>query len=294
MSKKDWFVNAALKLVAAGLSVIPVKVRGEGAKRPDMHALRAVGVDGWKEFQTRHATEVEILAWAAAGAQGLALVTGAISRLVVIDFDGERGMMVLDSMGVTPHVLTPSGGAHLYVRHPGWQVVTAKAGQRDLPEGVDVRGDGGYVLLPPTTTSVGAYQRTERRELCPRDEIAQALLAATGLLEAPKPKVIPVPGPLPTWATDAERPRVELILDRAAQRVGRAGRNDVGFWFACQLRDNRYSQDEALALYADFSHRAGGVNAKGQPEAYTHQEYARSVAQAYRMPAREPWAPSGH
>lgn len=49
----------------------------------------------------------------------------------------------------TRTVITPSGGYHLYFKHPGAGIkIGTNAGQLGL--GVDIRGDGGYVIVPPS------------------------------------------------------------------------------------------------------------------------------------------------
>lgn len=47
----------------------------------------------------------------------------------------------------TAYVITGSGGAHLYYRHPGTPILNS---QSKVAPGVDVRGDGGYVVAPPS------------------------------------------------------------------------------------------------------------------------------------------------
>jgi hypothetical protein len=54
----------------------------------------------------------------------------------------------MNMLDLSPHVRTGSGGAHLYLRHPGWRVATVNGRSkleldRRYP-GVDVRGDFGY------------------------------------------------------------------------------------------------------------------------------------------------------
>ncbi|HCT80128.1 MAG TPA: DNA primase [Micromonosporaceae bacterium] len=84
----------------------------------------------------------------------LAIRTGNASRLVVIDVDPAHGG--LDSLSAlvgrrlappTAHVRTGSGGLHLYYRHPGGNLPCS---QGRLGPGIDVRGDGGYVVAPPS------------------------------------------------------------------------------------------------------------------------------------------------
>ena len=52
------------------------------------------------------------------------LITGALSGVIVLDFDGNEGTKVLHQLGLAPHVRTGSGGYHVYFAHPGWPVKT--------------------------------------------------------------------------------------------------------------------------------------------------------------------------
>jgi hypothetical protein len=84
----------------------------------------------------------------------LAVRTGAISGLLVVDVDpahgGTTSMHQLLTEGLLPRtrrVITGSGGQHLYYRHPGHPVPS-----RPMPgrRGIDIKADGGYVVLPPS------------------------------------------------------------------------------------------------------------------------------------------------
>jgi Bifunctional DNA primase/polymerase, N-terminal len=93
--------------------------------------------------------------------------TGAASGIVVIDIDTRHGGMrsLTELMrrhdplpADTPRVRTGSGGWHLFFRHPGSPVPNS-AGR--LGPGVDVRGDGGYVIAPPSRHVSGRAYRWE-------------------------------------------------------------------------------------------------------------------------------------
>lgn len=290
--KSTSFYEQASELVGKGLSVIPVYTTGAKAKRPHMGALKAGGQPGWKVYQERHPTREELRIWDRAGVKGIALVTGKVSGVVALDFDGEAGLAALKAAGLTPHVLTPSGGAHVFFRHPGWWVATAKSGQRNLPAGVDLRGDGGYVLLPPTVTDRGAYRRTSIAVYQDRAEVPLPLLEAAGLFEAPKPRPIPA-ARMPAFVREEDQPRLELLLGRAEVLARRDGRNNAAFWLGCQLRDNGYGQGEALSLFGVVSVAFGPLNVKGQPEVFTQAEYAAAVRSAFSRPPRGGWE-KGH
>jgi hypothetical protein len=78
----------------------------------------------------------------------LAIRTGAVSGLVVVDVDPDHGgRLDPDLMPPTASVRTGSGGWHAYYWHPGVPVLNS---QGRLAAGVDVRGDGGYVVAPPS------------------------------------------------------------------------------------------------------------------------------------------------
>jgi hypothetical protein len=63
-------------------------------------------------------------------------------------------------------------------------------------------------------------------------------------------------------------------------------RNFGGFWFACQLRDNGYSEAEAKGALLDYQKAVE----KGEHD-YTVREALASLRSAYARPPREPWAP---
>jgi hypothetical protein len=86
----------------------------------------------------------------------LAIRTGAVSRLVVVDLDPAHGAALRrDLMPPTACVHTGSGGLHLYYRHPGAPVLNS---QSRIGPGIDVRGDGGYVVAAPSV-----HPATKRR-----------------------------------------------------------------------------------------------------------------------------------
>lgn len=136
-------LTAALAYVAQGWSIIPVEPRG---KRP---------VIAWLEFQQRRADEAEVRQWFDTRKNAnVAIVTGAISDLAVLDIDvahhGDESLRVMErEHGALPRTVeaeTGSGGRHFYFSHPGG-LVRNRAG---LMHGVDLRGDGGCVVAPPS------------------------------------------------------------------------------------------------------------------------------------------------
>jgi AAA domain len=82
------------------------------------------------------------------------------------------------------------------------------------------------------------------------------------------------------------------ILDsRAVQRARLGldgGRNNTGLWLACQLRDNKFSQQEAETAMRQYAAAVGN----GGDQSYTESEAIRTVRSCYGRPPREPWSDS--
>lgn len=130
-------LSAARSYVARGWSVIPVP---HGSKVPAM---------AWKEYQKRHPTEEELIKWFGSQRNNIGIVTGAISNLVVIDLDGSDGMASGARLNLSSSMIVTTGkGRHFYYRYPSDESVV-KNGVR-LHPGLDIRGEGGYVLAPPS------------------------------------------------------------------------------------------------------------------------------------------------
>jgi hypothetical protein len=93
--------------------------------------------------------------WANNPEANIAIRTGAISGIWVLDLDGEEGIAavaeleeIFGQLPLTPTVITGRGGRHYYFKIPPGVVIkpTVKLGNKP----VDVRGDGSYVVAPPS------------------------------------------------------------------------------------------------------------------------------------------------
>lgn len=139
---------AAASYLASGWSVLPVRARD---KRPLVQ---------WESLQTKKPSDSDLAEWFRRWPNAnVGVVTGEISNLVVIDIDPKHGgdgslerlQQRFGPLPPTVEAITGGGGRHLYFAHPG-VLVRNCAG---LAQGIDLRGDGGYVVAPPSVHPSG-------------------------------------------------------------------------------------------------------------------------------------------
>jgi hypothetical protein len=93
----------------------------------------------------------------------VAIKTGQCSNLWVLDLDtahGKNGIMVLERLDIaipngTVSVLTQSGGIHYYFRFPESFEHSTGANLFDKSSGIDSRGNGGFIIAPPSRVKDG-------------------------------------------------------------------------------------------------------------------------------------------
>jgi hypothetical protein len=147
-------LQTALQYQQRGCSVIPV---GRD-KKP---------LVPWKQYQQEAAMPEQIREWWKKWPNAMiGLVTGRVSGLCVIDRDDmskdEIKQYLPDGIPI-PTTRTPRGGQHLYFRMPDQPI-----GNNALTvPGCDFRGEGGYVVSPPSVNSAGkAYTWAEGLSIC--------------------------------------------------------------------------------------------------------------------------------
>jgi hypothetical protein len=144
--------------------------------------------------------------------------TGKTSGLVILDVDtrhsGEDSLAALeaayDSLPSTLTAQSGGGGQHLYFRHPGPRLPNST--QVGGYAGLDVRGDGGYIVAPPSRHRSG----TPYRWASPSAPLA-LLPDWFGDLLLPKPPASRTAHPLvpPLPPQDCPQFWVRLALERA-------------------------------------------------------------------------------
>jgi hypothetical protein len=248
----------------------------------------------WKKYQNQLPTTEQAREWGTKlKPQRWGLVTGRLAGVVVVDFDGAQGRKLMRERDVDPHVRTGSGGFHLYLKHPGWRVPTlnAKTGKVSWPwPGVDIRGDGGFAVLLGRNRS-GAYVQLRQLVPEPFEVLPPQVRDFLRNHSEKRPKLTqPIQSAPPVKNCRVE---ANVLIGMALDMALTHGRNDTGFWLACQLRDNAYALDDAALAMRKYRSRAPSTNLKGAQEPYTEHEMTASLGEAYSRPSREPWGERG-
>lgn len=189
-------IEEALAYARRGFSVIPIKpdidpVEKKAKKDPYIR---------WTDFKTRRASEGEIQQWWGRWPKAMVgIVTGEISGLLVIDCDSEdayrRVQELLPDTLLVPVAKTPRGW-HLYFLFPKGSNITVGAG---ILPGVDFRGEGGYIIAPPSVNGDGkVYEWLDGLSL---DEVEpqsapESIIKKISLYRGCKENVRPDAGPL--------------------------------------------------------------------------------------------------
>ncbi|MFW6028729.1 MAG: phage/plasmid primase, P4 family [Halanaerobiales bacterium] len=151
-----------------GLSVIPVNSVEKGGSL----------IKSWKKYQDEKPTIFELKKWWTEWPDaGLAIVTGKISNIIVLDIDPRHGgdeTIMGKELPSTVTVNTGGGGRHYYYKYPNKleRVNNFIGGNVGLP-GVDLRGDGGFIYAPPSLHHSGQVYSFEKNLAFDQQELAE-------------------------------------------------------------------------------------------------------------------------
>jgi hypothetical protein len=156
-------LTAALAYAGRGLAVFPACAAVKKSHKCAEHSNGA----RWGASSDSAEIRRDFTRWPNAR---IGIPTGAGNRIVVIEadtvaghgVDGAASLAQLEAdHGALPDTLTacsPSGSLHRYFRHPG-AVVKIRTTASELGRGIDVRGDGGMVIAPPSINLDGRAYR---------------------------------------------------------------------------------------------------------------------------------------
>lgn len=263
----DGLPVAARRFAAAGVPVFPCV---PGGKRP------ATG-RGFHDATTD--TDVVARWWEQTPDANIGIPTGAVSGVVVVDVDvhavdGYPAYGRAVRAGLVPEpaavVRTPTGGRHMYFAADPHRVQRSWAAGR---AGVDFRGDGGYVITPPSAIAIDGSPVSYRVE--------HIAAGATGPVDADglrdfltlRPPSAPHAAPVPALRG---RRSVERLASWVADRV-EGERNVSLFWAACRLAENGVPAAQACDVLVAAARQPG----------FGEREITRTVYSAYRATATQ-------
>jgi hypothetical protein len=161
-----------LSYAAQGLRVIPLHTpKGDGCSCQDVEC-HSIGkhprLGKWVELASKDASTIERW-WKKFPDANIGIATGAESGVFVVDVDGEEGEITLSSLQQRRFTELPETrecqtgkGRHLYFRHSGGKLPNRAS---TLGKGLDIRGDGGQAVAPPSVHHSGIpYMWTNRDE----------------------------------------------------------------------------------------------------------------------------------
>ena len=260
--KMSELLYAAINYAKRGFPVVPVKTRD---KRP---------LIAWEDYQTRSATEEEIKGWWAKWPDAnVGIVTGAVSGLVVIDLDSVEAKDRLKEMlpgydlMAVPRSRTGKGW-QLFFKHPG----TSIQNRAGIIPGLDVRGDGGYVVAPP---SIHPNGKQYRWEVPISDELPKLPVELFKLISS-------------SGSNGEAGLRKRFDTVRALAGVPEGERDKTCFKLACKLRAADVPQDMAGKLILEAATNCQPPFPEREALAKVENVYRRYVAGDGRPEKHEP------
>lgn len=216
-------LELALAYAAKGWKVFPAP---PGSKKSYKSEKRS---GGRKWGMTSDADEIraDFTRWSNAG---IGIPTGAVNGIVVVEtdtveghgIDGAASLAQLETKhGALPETLqaiSPSGSVHRYFKHPG-AGAKIKNSASELGAGIDVKGDGGMVIAPPTVRpGVGVYRWINRNPIA---EPPAWLVKITAEKRPPPPKRLSIreraQAAVQRWEANRRAGNAEAYADAALE-----------------------------------------------------------------------------
>ncbi len=236
VTNDNQLLNAALEYAQRGFRIIPLHnptANGCSCKRPECSSIgkHPRTLNGHKDGTTDELILRDY--WSRFPDANVAIVTGAVSGLVVLDVDDKKSPKGSESLAAltakygdlqTMEVAT-GNGRHLYFQHPGMQVPNSVG---LLGSGLDVRGEGGYVVAPPSLHANGS-------RYCLLTDLTPAAMPEWLLSRIVDPNV-----------HESKTEAVSTPLD-VAPVIEEGVRNDTLYKLGCSLRGQHAMEETEIA-----------------------------------------------
>lgn len=265
LSEAPDLATASMMLAARDIPVFPCT---PGGKQP-------LTTHGFHDATTDAATVREW--WQRWPDANIGMPTGAAAGVDVVDVDihaGGNGFAAFErarSSGLAEGwawlVRTPSGGVHAYYlrgsvdEQRSWQV----PGQH-----VDFRGDGGYIIAPPSRVTTDSGQTRSYKLIAVAQHRVTPVDASALKTFLDPPRPTRPPNGMPAIGT-----RPDKLAAWVATRP-EGGRNHGLFWAACRMVEENHPFDSVASLLSDAARSAG----------LSDQEAMTTIRSAYRIASR--------
>ena len=237
--------DAALAFARAGIPVFPCVPDGK-------HPLTPTGFHD----ASRDVTQVQA-SWTRWPGANIGMPTGSTSGIDVVDIDvtkTDAGFAAFERAtaaglidGELARVRTPSGGMHVYFAASAdrpqrcWQAASAH---------IDFRGDGGYVIVPPSTLATDTGRASYR--LFSLSAAAAHPVDAVAL----RSFIDPRPPRTGTRATTTRAPEPSRLAQWVSN-LQEGERNSGLFWAACRLVEAGLAPADVEAALGPSAQTAG-------------------------------------
>lgn len=240
MTEWEKKLELALKYAARGWRVIwsHWPVAKDHCSCPRGKDCTAVGKHPGRDWVNEATTRPDVIrAWFTAKPHAnVSIVTGPESGIFVLDIDpasgGEESIKKLvathGDIPMTVTFFTGSGGYHHLFKHPGTHIPT----KANIDAGIDIRGNGGQIIAPPSRNANGFYTIDEDAPL-DTTEVADAPAWLFSLISS-------------KGVDNSQRSTGRFNIQEALNGVDKGRRDDTIFKLACKMRDEDIPEDMAL------------------------------------------------
>lgn len=260
--EEDIMLQAALNYVGRGIPVFPIIPRD---KKP-------LTRNGYKDATLDH--KIIQAWWKRWPNANIGIPTGKVSGFIVLDIDVDKGgfqsLMVLEKkyglFPLTMEIHTGGGGLHKFYLCPKDMDIRNSAGK--LGPGLDIRGNGGYVVAAPSIHASGkGYRRSEKSASWP----VPAPVWFLELLKKPTREIEKTPSELIN--KDTYMAKSSSLIFQLRKGIKEGGRNDfIARLSGTLLRCHRNGLDPRLVMEIILA-----VNEARCKPSLLHTEVVRTV-----------------
>lgn len=219
--------------------------------------------------------------WRTAPWANIGVVTGVISGLAVLDVDTVKGgdeslFEIQQKHGKLPDTVmavTGSGGNHYLLKHPGPEI-KIKNSVSNLGRGLDIRGDGGYIVVAPSLHLHGRRYEWElscrplEAAIAPIPEWLLARIKEDRQAKPDQPGPGVVGGPLDTATMariraalvyiDCEERDPWLEIGMALHSTG-AGKQAYALWCEWAQQSDKFDLKDSARVWRSFKPKNDGI-----------------------------------